>query len=169
MQLWDPPKETTVETQLPEEFWRDVDACVLVFDVNGDDTFTALEKKTTSDVEACRERVANNMLAWRGMFFSQAHPAPADPSNFPFVVIGNKVDREERIIRQKNVLAWTQGIGDIPFFECSAMDSLNVDKAFECVARNALSYKEEKPKEEEPKEEESSNLLAWLLSSLAKK
>ena len=63
--------------------------------------------------------------------------------NFPFVAIGNQVDREKRIVHQNDALAWTQGKGGIPFFECSAKDSLDVNKAFECVARNAVEHKDD--------------------------
>jgi GTPase SAR1 family protein len=44
--------------------------------------------------------------------------APRDPDNFPFVVIGNKIDLEQqRVVSQKRALAWCQSKGDIPYFE----------------------------------------------------
>eukprot|EP00694_Reclinomonas_americana_P008159 EC799865.1.p1 GENE.EC799865.1~~EC799865.1.p1 ORF type:complete len:180 (+),score=71.38 EC799865.1:30-569(+) len=102
-------------------FYRGADSCVLVFDVNVAKTFENLE-------------------SWRDEFLIQA--GPSDPENFPFVVIGNKVDKDERMVTQKRALSWCQSKGDIPFFECSAKDALNVDKAFECVARNALKHED---------------------------
>lgn len=120
MQIWDTAGQERFQS-LGVAFYRGADSCVLVFDVNVAKTFENLE-------------------SWRDEFLIQA--GPRDPDNFPFVVIGNKVDKEERVVPQKKALAWTQGKGDIPFFECSAKDSLNVDKAFECVARNALSHED---------------------------
>lgn len=52
-------------------FYRGADCCVLVYDVTAPTTFKNLE-------------------SWRDEFLIQA--SPRDPENFPFVVIGNKVD-----------------------------------------------------------------------------
>ena len=52
-------------------FYRGADCCVLVYDVTAPATFKNLE-------------------SWRDEFLIQA--SPRDPENFPFVVIGNKVD-----------------------------------------------------------------------------
>lgn len=52
-------------------FYRGADACVLVFDVTVYKSF---------------EHLAN----WRREFLTQADPY--DPDNFPFVMIGNKID-----------------------------------------------------------------------------
>ena len=160
MQIWDTSGEER-HSQLSQEYYRGADTCVLVFDVNVAKSFENLE-------------------SWRDEFLIQA--APRDPDSFPFVVVGNKVDREERVVPQKKALAWTQGKGDIPFFECSAKDTLNVDKAFECVARSALAFADwkeehdgESDEEESPSEEVTGTKtpLDWLFqqlqSSLAKK
>ncbi len=55
-------------------FYRGADCCVLVFDVNNSKSFDALD-------------------SWRDEFLIQA--SPRDPDNFPFVVLGNKIDVEE--------------------------------------------------------------------------
>jgi len=60
-------------------FYRGADCCVLVFDVNVAKTF-------------------ENLDSWRDEFLIQA--APRDPDNFPFVVLGNKIDLEhQRVVR----------------------------------------------------------------------
>lgn len=59
-------------------FYRGADCCVLVFDVTSARSF-------------------RNLSNWREEFLSQA--APKDPENFPFVIIGNKVDLiDERMV-----------------------------------------------------------------------
>lgn len=59
--------------------------------------------------------------------------SPMDPENFPFVVIGNKVDVEEskRVITNKRAQAYCSSKGGIPYFECSAKEAVNVEQAFE--------------------------------------
>jgi Ras-related protein Rab-7A len=59
-------------------FYRGADCCVLVFDVTVPKTFETLD-------------------SWRDEFLIQA--GPRDPDNFPFVVLGNKVDLENRLVR----------------------------------------------------------------------
>lgn len=56
-------------------FYRGADCCVLVYDVTSPNTFKTLD-------------------SWRDEFLIQA--SPRDPENFPFVVLGNKIDLENR-------------------------------------------------------------------------
>lgn len=58
-------------------FYRGADCCVLVFDVTNTNSFKTLD-------------------SWRDEFLIQA--SPRDPENFPFVVLGNKVDLENRAV-----------------------------------------------------------------------
>lgn len=72
-------------------FYRGADCCVLVYDVNSAKSFETLD-------------------SWRDEFLIQA--SPHDPENFPFVVLGNKIDMEEskRQVRpQLNFLAVPNG------------------------------------------------------------
>ncbi len=69
---------------------------------------------------------------------------PRDPDNFPFVVLGNKIDLEnQRVVSQKKALAWCQAKGNIPYFETSAKEAINVEQAFQTIARNALKQETE--------------------------
>lgn len=52
---------------------------MLVFDVSAPDTFKSLD-------------------SWRDEFLIQA--SPRDPENFPFVVLGNKIDLESRAVSE---------------------------------------------------------------------
>lgn len=83
------------------------------------------------------------MDSWRDEFLVQA--SPRDPENFPFVVLGNKVDVDEsqRAVSKKRALAWCESKGNIPYFETSAKEAINVDEAFQTIAKNALSQEQE--------------------------
>ncbi|KAJ9548731.1 hypothetical protein OSB04_021274 [Centaurea solstitialis] len=99
--------------------------CVLVYDVNVKKSF-------------------DNLDNWREEFLIQA--SPSDPENFPFVVLGNKVDVDggnSRVVSEKKARAWCASKGNIPYFETSAKEGFNVDAAFECIAKNALKNEPE--------------------------
>ncbi|CCE28550.1 probable GTPase Rab7 protein [Claviceps purpurea 20.1] len=111
MQLWDTAGQERFQS-LGVAFYRGADCCVLVYDVNNAKSFEALE-------------------SWRDEFLIQA--SPRDPPNFPFVVLGNKIDVEEskRVISNKRAMTFCQSKGDIPYFETSAKEAINIDQAFE--------------------------------------
>ena len=109
---------------------------MLVYDVNSAKSFDTLD-------------------SWRDEFLIQANPQNAE--NFPFVVLGNKIDVEEnkrqvsvlftdftrsvltlRQVTQKRAMAWCQAKGSIPYFETSAKEAINVEQAFQTIAKNAL-------------------------------
>merc|ERR1712159_555281 len=117
MQIWDTAGQERFQS-LGVAFYRGADSCVLVFDVNVSKTF-------------------ENLDSWRDEFLIQA--GPRDPDNFPFVVLGNKIDLEnQRVVSQKRALAWCQAKGNIPYFETSAKAAINVEQAFQTIAKNAL-------------------------------
>ncbi|PNY27716.1 Ras-related protein Rab7 [Tolypocladium capitatum] len=145
MQLWDTAGQERFQS-LGVAFYRGADCCVLVYDVNNAKSFEALD-------------------SWRDEFLIQA--SPRDPPNFPFVstavvVLGNKIDVEEnkRVISNKRAMTFCQSKGDIPYFETSAKEAINIDQAFEgafeysvqkrhvvltacaVIARNALAQEE---------------------------
>ena len=86
----------------------------------------------------------DNLDNWRDEFLIQA--SPTDPDNFPFVVLGNKVDHENgnaRVVSDKKAKAWCSAKGGIPTFETSAKEDYNVEAAFQCIAQNALKNEAE--------------------------
>merc|ERR1711861_28066 len=121
MQIWDTAGQERFQS-LGVAFYRGADCCVLVFDVNVAKTF-------------------DNLDSWRDEFLIQA--GPRDPDNFPFVVLGNKIDVDNRVVAQKRALAWCQAKGNIPYFETSAKEAINVEQAFQVIARNALKQESE--------------------------
>jgi len=117
MQIWDTAGQERFQS-LGVAFYRGADCCVLVFDVNVAKTF-------------------ENLDSWRDEFLIQA--GPRDPENFPLFVLGNKIDLEnQRVVSQKRALAWCQSKGNIPYFETSAKEAINVEQAFQTIAKNAL-------------------------------
>uniref|UniRef100_A0A0C9S6D6 TSA: Wollemia nobilis Ref_Wollemi_Transcript_15115_1345 transcribed RNA sequence n=1 Tax=Wollemia nobilis TaxID=56998 RepID=A0A0C9S6D6_9CONI len=119
MQIWDTAGQERFQS-LGVAFYRGADCCALVYDVNNMKSF-------------------DNLDNWREEFLIQANPA--DPENFPFVVLGNKIDVDgghSRVVSEKKAKAWCASKGNIPYFETSAKEDLNVEKTFECIAKNAL-------------------------------
>lgn len=115
--IWDTAGQERFQS-LGVAFYRGADCCVLVFDVTQPNTFKTLD-------------------SWRDEFLIQA--SPRDPDNFPFVVLGNKVDLENRAVSQKWAQQWCQGKNNIPYFETSAKEAINVEQAFYTIAQNALA------------------------------
>ncbi|MGH0185392.1 UNVERIFIED_CONTAM: hypothetical protein FKN15_017924 [Acipenser sinensis] len=120
MQIWDTAGQERFQS-LGVAFYRGADCCVLVFDVTAPNTFKTLD-------------------SWRDEFLIQA--SPRDPENFPFVVLGNKIDLENRQVTTKRAQAWCQSKNNIPYFETSAKEAINVEQAFQTIARNALKQTE---------------------------
>uniref|UniRef100_A0AAY5F1F1 RAB7A, member RAS oncogene family n=1 Tax=Electrophorus electricus TaxID=8005 RepID=A0AAY5F1F1_ELEEL len=121
MQIWDTAGQERFQS-LGVAFYRGADCCVLVYDVTAPNTFKTLD-------------------SWRDEFLIQA--SPRDPENFPFVVLGNKIDLENRQVTTKRAQAWCQSKNNIPYFETSAKEAINVDQAFQTIARNALKQESE--------------------------
>ncbi|XP_011001607.1 PREDICTED: ras-related protein Rab7 [Populus euphratica] len=124
LQIWDTAGQERFQS-LGVAFYRGADCCVLVYDVNVMKSF-------------------DNLNNWREEFLIQA--SPSDPENFPFVVLGNKIDVDggnSRVVSEKKAKAWCAAKGNIPYFETSAKEGFNVDAAFQCIAKNALKNEPE--------------------------
>eukprot|EP00607_Mallomonas_marina_P004646 CAMPEP_0182427166 /NCGR_PEP_ID=MMETSP1167-20130531/15086_1 /TAXON_ID=2988 /ORGANISM="Mallomonas Sp, Strain CCMP3275" /LENGTH=209 /DNA_ID=CAMNT_0024609169 /DNA_START=111 /DNA_END=740 /DNA_ORIENTATION=- len=119
LQIWDTAGQERFQS-LGVAFYRGADACILVYDVTTDSSFEHLD-------------------SWRDEFLAQANPR--DPDNFPFVVVGNKVDKEaDRRVPRTKATQWckSKGTTPIPYFETSAKDAIKVEAAFLEVAQMAL-------------------------------
>jgi Ras-related protein Rab-7A len=119
MQIWDTAGQERFQS-LGVAFYRGADACVLVYDVTNEKSFRQLD-------------------SWREEFLIQA--MPRDPENFPFIVLGNKVDKPaaERRVKKANAEQWcNEKSKALPHFETSASTNTNVQQAFQKIATMAL-------------------------------
>eukprot|EP01104_Vermistella_antarctica_P014908 TRINITY_DN4782_c0_g1_i1.p1 TRINITY_DN4782_c0_g1~~TRINITY_DN4782_c0_g1_i1.p1 ORF type:complete len:207 (-),score=66.10 TRINITY_DN4782_c0_g1_i1:177-797(-) len=118
LQIWDTAGQERFQS-LGNSFYRGADCCILVFDVTQQKSFENLEN-------------------WRNEFLVQANVN--DHFNFPFVVVGNKVDDiDDRLVSAKAAHTWCQQHNNVPFFETSAKEATNVDEGFYTAAKIAVS------------------------------
>jgi len=117
LQIWDTAGQERFQS-LGVAFYRGADSCVLCYDITDAKSF-------------------DNLESWMEEFL--VHAAPRNQETFPFVVLGNKADlASKRQVSTAKAKAWCQSKGNIPHFETSAKDSLNVEQAFFTIAKNAL-------------------------------
>lgn len=92
-------------------------------------------------------RSLDTLGSWRDEFLVAA--SPRDPDSFPFVVLGNKVDVTDRAreVQTRRAQEWCAAQGNLPLFETSALDDINVESAFEVVARKSLARLHEEPQD----------------------
>jgi len=124
MQIWDTAGQERFQS-LGVAFYRGADACVLVYDV-------------------CNLKSFQQLDSWREEFLIQA--MPRDPENFPFIVLGNKVDKPEaeRLVSNSKAETWCREKNKgIDHFETSAKSNLNVEQAFQKIATMALEQESE--------------------------
>ncbi|XP_075040948.1 ras-related protein Rab-7a-like isoform X2 [Mixophyes fleayi] len=117
VQIWDTAGTERFQS-LGAALYRCTDCCILVFDVTSPNSFQALD-------------------TWHKEFLIQADPP--SPEKFPFVVIANKTDLEERQILPRQVQAWCKSC-NAEYYETSAKESMNVDEAFMGAIRLALKH-----------------------------
>ena len=118
LQLWDTAGQEKFHA-MGASFYRNAECCVLVCDLTDAKSFETID-------------------TWRQEFLTQL--APKDPDNFPFVLLGNKCDKEgERKVAETKIRQYCEVKNHMPYFETSAKDNTNVDKAFEEIARLAFT------------------------------
>lgn len=118
--IWDTAEQERFHS-LGAAFYRGADCCVLVYDVNDLKSFETLN-------------------TWHSEFLKQA--SPMESETFPFVLIGNKTDADggnSRVVADKRAIEWCGSKENIPYYETSAKEDVNVDEAFLGVAHKTLS------------------------------
>ncbi|KAM6427055.1 ras-related protein Rab-9B [Liasis olivaceus] len=121
LQIWDTAGQERFKS-LRTPFYRGADCCLLTFSVDDRQSF-------------------ENLGHWQEEFARYA--SVRDPERFPFVVLGNKVDKAERQVAAEEARAWCLERGDYPYLETSAKDDTNVAVAFEEAVRQVLAVEEQ--------------------------
>ena len=126
LQIWDTAGQERFQS-LGVAFYRGADCCVLCFDVTN-------------------EKSLNNLTSWKDEFLVQSNVS--NPQDFPFIIIGNKIDVDDSkkipsLSKKLNNITNNQMGGlNYPVFETSAKDGVNVEAAFEVIAKMALQQEE---------------------------
>ncbi|XP_013791877.1 ras-related protein Rab-9B-like [Limulus polyphemus] len=127
LQIWDTAGQERFRS-LRTPFYRGSDICILTYGVDDRKSF-------------------ENLNVWKKEFVYYADVK--DPTTFPFVVVGNKVDipPNEQQITTEEAQLWCNKNGNYSFVETSAKDATNVEKAFHMAVGNWVKMEEsmEKP------------------------
>ena len=118
LQMWDTAGQEKYAS-LGRSFYHGAESCVIVFDITDIQSFEKLD-------------------FWKHQFLEEMI---FDSKDFPFVVIGSKVDLEsERRVPSQKALQWCKENGNLPYFEISSKQSINIAEAFQCISTTAYSY-----------------------------
>ena len=124
LQIWDTAGQERFKS-LRTPFYRGSDLCLLVYAVD--------------DIKSFK-----NLAMWRKEFLYYADVREKD--NFPFILLGNKIDVNERAVSQEEAHHFCKEIGGIPYYETSAKDSTNVDDAFNAAVKRLNELEQSKVK-----------------------
>ncbi|CAO3590455.1 unnamed protein product [Absidia cylindrospora] len=118
LQLWDTAGQERFQS-LGVAYYRGADACVLVYDVNNFLSF-------------------QHIGHWRDEFLKQSSLPQEEAAHFPMLMIGNKIDMNDRVVSRRQAKAWAEEHSSdrmqIGCFEASAKEGTNVEKAFRYLA-----------------------------------
>ena len=99
-------------------FYRNSEACILVFDLTQSESF-------------------KNVEVWRNEFLNVLNPP--DGSTYPFILIGNKCDLKDDIkVTNEEIEAYCKEHNNMPYFAASAKEDINLEEAFNKVADMAF-------------------------------
>jgi len=116
LQIWDTAGQERFKS-LRTPFYRGADCCLLTYGIN--------------DMQSFR-----NVSMWKKEFLYYADVP--DGQAFPFIILGNKVDISDRQVQREEAEQWGQMNGNMPHFETSAKDAINVDEAFEAAVKQII-------------------------------
>jgi len=117
VQVWDTAGQEKF-SGLGTSYFRGSDACILVYDVTNEKSFESLGR-------------------WKEAFVIQANVEKT--ADFPFMVLGNKVDcpESERTVPLKTAERWCESV-KVPHMEVSAKLGQNVEEAFQKLTARAM-------------------------------
>lgn len=115
LQIWDTAGQERFKS-LRTPFYRGADCCLLTFSVDD-------------------RQSLQNLSMWKKEFLHYADIDDYD--HFPFVVLGNKIDISEREVPTEEAEVWCH-TNQMPFYETSAKDAINVDDAFHAAVKRVI-------------------------------
>lgn len=122
LNLWDTAGQEK-HSSLGNAFYRGADCCVMVFDITSKKSLESLE-------------------SWKEVFLDAG--MIKNPDEFPFIILGNKCDRDsEREVSKEEAEAWCGEHGGYDYFEVSAKDGDGVENAFDRVTKHAADQQQE--------------------------
>ncbi len=114
LQIWDTAGQERYRT-ITSAYYRGADGIIMVYDVTSEESF-------------------NHINEW----FLEVNRYASE--NTCKLIVGNKIDLPNRVVSTEKVQAYAEKL-NIPFIETSAMDSTNVEQAFEEIAKQLLLVK----------------------------
>lgn len=119
MQIWDTAGQERFKS-LRTPFYRGADCCLLTYSVDDTQSF-------------------RNLAMWKKEFLYYADVQNVE--QFPFVVLGNKVDlTDRREVAKDEAEVWCAS-NKIPYhYETSAKDAVNVDAAFYAAVKRVIEF-----------------------------
>ena len=113
LQLWDTAGAERYNS-MGSSFYRNSEACILVFDLTNQDSF-------------------KNIETWRNEFLNTLNPP--DAATYPFILLGNKSDMSNVItVKNEEIEAYCKEHNNMPYFSTSAKEDINLEEAFNKVA-----------------------------------
>ena len=99
-------------------FYRNSEACILVFDLTSLASF-------------------KNVESWRNEFLKSLNPP--DSATYPFILLGNKSDMSSDIkVSNEAIDNYCKEHNNMPYFATSAKEDINLEEAFNKVADMAF-------------------------------
>ena len=144
LQLWDTAGAEKYHS-MGQSFYRNSQACILVFDITDAETFKNVETWRTEFLDQLNPSNPNEFpLILLGRKFKSLHLFSNAVNNFESIwftnlLFGNKSDmKNEMQVSNEAIEKYCKEHNNLPFFLCSAKDNINLDEAFGKVVDMAL-------------------------------
>ena len=124
IKIWDTAGQERYQS-LAKSFYRNAEGVILVYDVTN--------LKTYENLKFWLQSIKNNMVA--------------DMGEIPIIIIGNKIDCDEREVKREEAEKFWKGQG-YPYFETSAKTGENIDMTIKFLVKKVINIKEGKKDDE---------------------
>ena len=118
IKIWDTAGQERYKS-LAKSFYRNAEGVILVYDVTNLETY--------ENLKFWLESIKNNM--------------ESDMSEIPIIIIGNKIDRDEREVNREEAEKFLKDQG-YPYFETSAKTGENIDMTIKYLVKKVINIKE---------------------------